>query len=329
MRLGTIHSFEDVPGQEIGHEILYSSGIEQIVRSEEVGYDWVNLTEHHVTDDGYCPALMPVLGALATATETIGLSTGMVILTLHHPIRIAEEAAVVDLISGGRLTLGIAAGYRELEFEAFGIPYERRGKRFEESIEILQRSWTGEAFSFDGEIFQIPEVTVRPRPAQRPGPKLWLGGLSNPALRRAALHDSPSFPGSTHDIDECAESLARLIGFREAIGKEGDPGIVLPRLAYIADTTDEARRVALPAITAMFERYVEYGVPPEAKEALSSWDSLDRFVIVGDEEHCAEQVQRYEAIGVTDLLLQFAMPTMDPARAMDATERFPTVLTQT
>src|SRR5258708_37025645 len=118
--------------------------------SVTLGYDWVNISEHHVTDDGYCPALMPVLAAIARRTERLGLSTGMLILPLHNPVRIAEEAAVVDVISGGRLTLGVAAGYRELEFQVLEADFRRRGRRLQESLEVVKLAWPGEPFSYHG-----------------------------------------------------------------------------------------------------------------------------------------------------------------------------------
>ncbi|MBN8870810.1 MAG: LLM class flavin-dependent oxidoreductase [Solirubrobacterales bacterium] len=326
MRLGTVHSFQRLPGSPIHPVDVYESEIEQVVRSEQAGYDWVNLTEHHVTDDGYCPALLPVLGALANATETIGLSSGMLILPLHEPVRIAEETAVVDLLSRGRLTLGLAAGYRVREFEAMGVPFARRGARFEEALEILTLAWRGEPFSYEGEFFQLPEITVTPRPFQQAGPRLWLGGVSGPALRRAARFDSPCFPGATHTIDEARESLARLKEIRREAGQEEDPGMVLPRLAYLADTTAEAREKAWPAIAAMFDRYVAYGSPPELRDALEDWELLDRYVIVGDEEHCRRGIRECHEAGVTDLMLQFALPALEPARAMEAMLGFPALI---
>jgi probable F420-dependent oxidoreductase len=322
VKLGTVHSFEDLPGSPFGHRAVYEAGLEQVVRSEELGYDWVNITEHHVTDDGYCPALMPVLAAMAVKTERIGLSTGMLILPLHHPLRIAEEAAVVDVLSGGRLTLGVAAGYRRLEFDALGSDYTRRGRRLEESIEVLVRAWSGEPFSFGGETISFPEVTVRPRPLQRPHPRLWLGGVSEPALRRAVRHGSPCFPGATSTAGEAAERFARYRQLWLESGGRDEPGLVLPRLAFVGDTLDDARRRALPAIAAMFDRYVAYGNPPEVREALSDWALLDEYAIVGDEERCRAQVDRYAELGVTDLMLQFAMPTLEAAAARESMERF-------
>jgi probable F420-dependent oxidoreductase len=325
LRLGTIHSFESLPGDGAGAAAIYEAGLEQVIRSEEIGYEWVNITEHHVTDDGYCPALMPVLAAMAVRTKRIGLSTGMLILPLHHPVRIAEEAAVIDALSGGRLTLGIAAGYRELEFELFGSDYRSRGRRLDESIEVLLKAWAGEPFAYSGETISFPEIVVRPRPVQRPHPRLWLGGVSKRALRRAVEYDSPCFPGATATLSEVAERFALYNELRAETGADTPGELILARLAFLGDTLEDARKIALPAIGAMFDRYVAYGNPPEVRQALRDWSLLDQYVIVGDEEYCAEQLQRLTDLGVTDLMLQFAMPALPPARAMEAMERFAAV----
>jgi probable F420-dependent oxidoreductase len=322
MKYGVLFSCQDPPGSPIGHPAVYAAALEQTVQAEEQGYDWVNITEHHVAADGYLPAMLPLLTGMATVTNRIGLSTGMLILTLHHPIRIAEEAAVLDVISGGRLTLGVAVGYREVEFAALGVDFATRGRRFKESLEIMALAWSGEPFSYDGEIFQIPEVIVRPTPVQRPGIPLWLGGTTDVALKRAIKHGSPCFPGATDELPKIEEKMTRYDELREQHGSEIPRELVLPRLCVVADTTEEARRRALPGIRAMFETYQSWGLPVDFTQALRSWDLLDELVIVGDAERCAAAVERYAELGTTDLMLQFAMPTVEPAIAAESQARF-------
>jgi probable F420-dependent oxidoreductase len=315
MRYGVLFSCQDPPGSPIGHPAVYRAALDQVADAERQGYEWVNVTEHHVAADGYLPAMLVLLAAMAARTERIRLSTGMLLLTLHDPIRIAEEAAVLDVISGGRLTLGVSLGYREVEFAALGVDYATRGQRFRESLEILQLAWAGEPFSYRGEIFDIPEVVVRPLPVQRPIP-LWLGGTTPVALRRAVRYGSPCFPGATDDF---AVVEARLRSYRE-LGGEGD--LVLPRLAVVADTVEEARRRALPGIRAMFETYQSWGLPVDFSRTLQDWRLLDELVIVGDPARCAETLHRYADLGVTDLMLQFAMPAVQPAVAAESQARF-------
>ena len=322
MRYGVLFSCQDPPGSPIGHPAVYQAALEQVVAAEAQGYEWVNITEHHVAADGYLPAMLALLAAMAVRTQRIRLSTGMLILTLHNPVRIAEEAAVVDILSGGRLTLGVAAGYREVEFAVMQVDYRTRGRRFRESLEILQLAWRGEPFSYAGEIFQFPEVVVRPTPVQRPGIPLWLGGTTPVALRRVVEYGAPCFPGATDDIGVVAQRMQSYDELRSELGARGPRELVLPRLAVVADTREEARRRALPGIRAMFETYQSWGLPVDFSQALRDWDLLDELVIVGDPSHCGEMVERYAALGTTDLMLQFAMPTVEPAVAAESQARF-------
>jgi probable F420-dependent oxidoreductase len=325
MRYGVIFSCQDPEGSPIGHPAVYDSALACAVAAEEQGYDWINVTEHHVAADGYLPALFVLLAAMAAQTERIRLSTGMLILTLHNPLRVAEEAAVLDIISGGRLTLGVAAGYREVEFEAMQVDYHTRGRRFVESLELMRLAWTGEPFTFSGEIFQFPELVVRPVPIQRPAIPLWLGGTTEVALRRVVRRGAPVFPGATDEIAVVAQRMAAYDRLREQL-REAAPcarrELVLPRLAVVADTTEEARRRALPGIRAMLETYQSWGLPVDFTTMLRDWERLDDLVIAGDADHCRACVARYAELGLTDLLLQFAMPTLEPAVIAESQARF-------
>jgi probable F420-dependent oxidoreductase len=324
MRYGVIFSCQDPEWSPIGHPAVYESALACAVAAEEQGYDWINVTEHHVAADGYLPALFVLLAAMAAQTERIRLSTGMLILTLHNPLRIAEEAAVLDIISGGRLTLGVAAGYREVEFQAMQVDYRTRGKRFVESLELMRLAWTGEPFTFSGQIFDFPELVVRPVPIQRPGIPLWLGGTTEVALRRVVRRGAPVFPGATDEIAVVAERMAsydRLCA-EMAPAHPAPRELVLPRLAVVADTTEEARRRALPGIRAMLETYQSWGLPVDFTQMLGDWAQLDDLVIAGDPDHCRACVARYAELGLTDLLLQFAMPTLEPAVIAESQARF-------
>jgi probable F420-dependent oxidoreductase len=327
MRYGVIFSFQDPDDSPIGHVAMYDAALRQVCAAEEQGYAWVNLTEHHFTSDGYLPALIAVLAAMSAVTDTIRLSTGMLLLPLHHPLQVAEETAVLDVLSKGRVTLGVSAGYRRIEFDAFGIDFETRGRRFDESLEVLRLAWSGERFAFNGEFFQIPLIDVRPLPVQRPGIPLWIGGTSESALRRCVSHRSPCFPGSTADIVEIAAITARYDQLRADVGDYTERQLVVPRLAVVADTVDEARKRALPAVHYMFQTYQSWGVPYDFSDYLQNWSRLDELVIVGDEARCAELAQLYAEMGTTDLLLQFALPTIPPTLASESQVRFSRIFT--
>lgn len=163
----------------------YREILDLVRLAETLGFDSAWVSEHHGSGDGYMPSLLPTLAAFAAATERIKLGTGVILTPFHHPLRLAEDAATVDVISGGRLILGLGLGWREEEFRMFGVPLRERVRRTVETIDILRRAWSGERFSFQGKAFSLDRVQVTPPPATPGGPPIWLGGTTEPAIRRA------------------------------------------------------------------------------------------------------------------------------------------------
>ena len=163
----------------------YRETLELVRLAERVGFDSAWVSEHHGSSDGYLPSLLPMLAAFAAVTERIELGTGVVLTPLHDPLRLAEDAAVVDQLSGGRLILGIGNGWREEEFRMFGASRAQRGARTEETIEVLRRAWTGRRFSFEGQTLRYDRVKVTPPPARPGGPPILLGGYDRKAVVRA------------------------------------------------------------------------------------------------------------------------------------------------
>ncbi|MGH2573767.1 MAG: LLM class flavin-dependent oxidoreductase [Actinomycetota bacterium] len=173
------------PGSERTYAQEYREILDLVRLAETLGFDSAWVSEHHGSGDGYMPSLLPTLAAFAAATERIKLGTGVLLTPFHHPLRLAEDAATVDMISEGRLILGLGLAWREEEFRMFGVPIRERVRRTVETIEILRRAWSGERFSFQGRAFSFDQVKVTPPPVQPEGPPIYLGGTAEPAIRRA------------------------------------------------------------------------------------------------------------------------------------------------
>lgn len=166
---------------------LYADTLDTIAWTESVGFDGAWVPEHHGADDGYIPSPMVTLGAIAARTSRMRIGTGVALAPLYHPVRFAEEAAVVDILSGGRLELALAIGYRRRETAAFGVDFTRRGARFDEFLEIVQRLWAGETVSFEGKHFSVQDARIMP-PAPRGRIPLYIGGFAEKALARVARY---------------------------------------------------------------------------------------------------------------------------------------------
>jgi probable F420-dependent oxidoreductase len=216
----------------------YRETIDLVRLAESVGFSSAWVSEHHGASDGYLPSLLVMLAALAEATSEIALGTGVILTPLHDPIRLAEDAAVVDNLSGGRLVLGLGLGWREEEFRMLRIPIRERRARLEETIEILRRAWTGERFSFEGSVFGFDRVRVTPPPARPGGPPVLLGGYVRDAFRRAGVLGD----GHITDAEDPAALLEAVSTMDRAATESGkDPSslrLVLTRNAFVSESGD-------------------------------------------------------------------------------------------
>ena len=285
MRFGIWHDFRNPPRWHRPYDVLYGENLEQIAWTEELGFESVWLSEHHVTDEGYLPSVFPMLAAIAQRTTRMRIGSAILLGPFQHPIRFAEDVAVLDQLSGGRLEVGIGLGYRRAEFEALGVPIGERARRSEELVEVARRVWA------DG--------TVTPPPLQQPEPPFWIGGSRPAAARRAARLGCNFMPDAytPSDVIELYRSLA-------------DGEVSINPSVYVGEWEDVAEHFLY-----QYNRYREWS----GGRTLASADDLprDRF-IVGDPEEVAAGIG---AIGLRtgcDRLFFWARP---PGLAIDLANR--------
>ncbi|MDX6324121.1 MAG: hypothetical protein QOK15_475 [Nocardioidaceae bacterium] len=249
---GVFYDFRNPAGEPWGR--VYRENLEQIRWLDSAGdVDGVSLTEHHFVGDGYSPSTMALATAVGAVTSRLAIMTNIIQLPLHHPLRIAEDALTADIISGGRFRLGVAAGYRAIEFDAFGVRTSQRGTRMDEGIEIIRRAFTGEKMSFTGRHWDIPPVTVTPGPIRPGGPELWIGGTAAPAIARAARHGDGFL----------ASQDRHVTAFNEAADEAGRPEVKgrTARTArlLVAPEPDTAIAMLGGALLHQVNQYVEFG----------------------------------------------------------------------
>jgi alkanesulfonate monooxygenase SsuD/methylene tetrahydromethanopterin reductase-like flavin-dependent oxidoreductase (luciferase family) len=184
VRFGLWADFRNPSRWERPFEAYYAQALDQIAWGEELGYRSVWLTEHHFAEDGYTPSPLVLAAAIAARTRHMVIGTSLMVLPLHDPIRLAEDAATLSILSGGRFHLGVAIGYREVEFAAFCRPLSHRTSLMEEGVELIRRAWAGESLQCDGKRWQLPDVRATPVPEHKP--LLLIGAMAEPAIDRAA-----------------------------------------------------------------------------------------------------------------------------------------------
>lgn len=284
----------------------FREALEEAVYGEELGFDSVWLEEHHSIRNHYWPSPLMALAGIATRTKKVLLGTDIVVLPFYHPVRVAEDAAMLDVISGGRVILGAAIGYRPPEFELYDIRLGDRGARYVEMLKIIRALWTQEHVEYGGRFFKI-KGCIEPRP-EHPIP-IWLGGWGELSLKRAAQFGDAWVPGPTANLEKLLNARGQYRQFLTDAGK--NPVAVptpLTREVVIAETRERAWELA--------EKYVmvnyrdEYGggwkhpligsqdQTPVALEFLSR----DRFIL-GNPDDCISQIKHFvETFGVDHLI---------------------------
>lgn len=232
-RLGVWYDFRNPVEYRQPWPQLYRELLDQASYAEELGFDSIWLSEHHFTDEGYLPSMPAVLGALSERTSQVRLGTAVLLAPLHHPLKLAEDLAVVDQLCGGRLDVGLAPGYRPKEFSVLDVPKRERGARTDETVELLRLAWKGETFSYSGRHFQFSDVVVTPPPAQQPGPPIWIGGSSVASARRAARYGLAFMPdsGAGPEVYEA---------YHAGLPAEVAPRISTNRVLFAAQSTEAA-----------------------------------------------------------------------------------------
>jgi alkanesulfonate monooxygenase SsuD/methylene tetrahydromethanopterin reductase-like flavin-dependent oxidoreductase (luciferase family) len=228
---------------------VYDSALEQMLAAEDLGYHSVWIAEHHFNDYGLCPTPPVLASFLAARTRTLRLGMGVSLLPLHHPVDLAEQLAVLDVVSDGRLDVGIGRGGTLQDYQTFQSDREESRWRVEEGIVLMQKCWSGQPFDFRGRFHSAEQLHVRPRPVQRPYPPLFIAANSEDSVRSAARLGLPTLSSFFVPIAELAR---RRSVYREEALSAGHAAVEIDRLeqlawgmrvVHVAESRAEALRV--------------------------------------------------------------------------------------
>ena len=309
MKVGVLQFFS-WPGRHGPLEDVYARALERIEIMDRGGFDAVWLAEHHFTTFSVCPSVH-MLGTLAAArTRRLRIGTAVSLAALYHPLRLAEEVALLDMLSGGRVNWGAGRGFAHSEFNAFGVPPEESAERFREAVEIVLKAWTQERFSFQGTHFNFDDIEVLPKPLQQPHPPIWMAATSESAIDWAASRGFSILMdphASLKDLGDKRRHYARKLA--EAGFSDEGRDIPMARLLALAPTAGEAEAVARRGAQWLVESYAG---PQHAhrKSMQRTYDGkdptqyyVDSVILHGTPESVVEQIGRLkEEIGLNYLM---------------------------
>lgn len=300
---------------EGGH--YYREFFAEVMLGEELGFESVWLEEHHGVKNHYWPSPLMGLTGVANHTERILLGTDILVMPFYHPVRVAEDAAMLDVISNGRFILGTAIGYKPDEFALYRVQMEKRGERFAEAICLIKELWSKDEVTFNGKHYQVPGLRIEPKPIQRPHPPIWIGGWGKLALGRAASIGDAWLPGPTASLEKLVEAREIYLSNLEALGIDPSSRVhPLTREVVIAESDAVAQEMAEKHVLINYRD--EYGggtwkhplIGNEDPASVSEFEAISqaRF-LVGSPDTIIEQIQWFQSsITVDHLIFRLYFP---------------------
>ena len=317
LRVGVCYDFRNPPDSGVSDQVLYSEILEQVAWLDQIGADLVWFTEHHFVEDGYLPSWIPVAGAMSSVTKHVRFGTDICLMPFNHPVRLAEDLAVLDNLSGGRVEVGLGMGYAPHEFRGFGFPVSRRVSLMEEGIEVLQKCFSGERFSYQGKRYQFEDVVITPGYVQEGGPPLWVAAMSEAGAMRAAHYDTHFLPQGLK-----ANSYDPWIDKLQSTGRNpADYRVGIIRSILVTEDRDkdwQAVRAAERYRMALYQRFFEEsgeGFGEKGEPVPQTW-------IVGDVDECVAELTKFILdFGITDIVSMAVPPGMRAEQMGDSLEK--------
>lgn len=303
--------------------------MQQIMIAEKYGFDTAFVAEHHFVEDGWVPSPRIMCAAIAVLTKKIRIGTDIVLLPFYHPIHVAEDSAVLDLLSNGRFILGVGLGNRKEEFDAFGIPFKQRKSRFEEAIPLVRRLLAESSVNHSGRYFNFANIQITPKPVQKPSPPIWIAAeKSEEAVKRAArLGDawvpSPMIPyGILKRFNKVYMDTLKEVGKNtdtqeRPIRKEG----------YVSTDSETAWQESKDGFLYLYGKdYFRWGalwdddgkplVPSEADFSQYIEVLRRRFMLGSPDDFIAEAERYHKEVGADNILLRVQLPGLSHEKVM-------------
>ena len=284
MKFGVLQFFS-WPERRVALETVYDRALQRIDVMDRSGYDAVWLAEHHFTSYSICPSVHLMGMHVAGRTQNLRIGTAVSVAPLYHPLRLAEEVAMLDVLTGGRVNWGAGRGFDPVEFEAFDVPLENSKERFREAVDIVLAAWQNERLTWESPNWRFEDVEVLPKPAQKPHPPVWVASSSPDSLQWAAERGYTAMLGPHASFNQIA---IHRENFRKTLGANGHSfagrEIPMARLIAVADTDNEAEQIARRGAAWIIEAY---------KNASKGMANPVATVEVGGQARELDPIERY------------------------------------
>jgi alkanesulfonate monooxygenase SsuD/methylene tetrahydromethanopterin reductase-like flavin-dependent oxidoreductase (luciferase family) len=317
LRIGVCYDFRNPSTSGVRDKVLYAEILQQVKWLDQIGADLVWFTEHHFVDDGYLPSWIPVAGAMAALTSKVRFGTNICLMPFNHPIRLAEDLAVLDNLSDGRVELGLGMGYAPHEFRGFGLPVSHRLSLMDEGIEVLQQCFSGERFSYRGKRYQFEDVKITPGYVQAGGPPLWIAAMSEAGAARAARFGVNYLPQGLkrRAYDPWISALS------DAGRKPSDHRVGIIRSILVTD--DKSTDWAMVRAAEIYRMEIYQQFFAESGEGLGEvGEPIPQTWIIGNVDHCvAEIVNFVKAFNITDIVTMAVPPGLRAEQMAPSLER--------
>ena len=324
-----LHSADKGPAEEV-----YANALEQAKLADDLGFEGIWLAEHHFSSYGYSPNPLTFAVKVADHTKHVRIGTAVVVLPLYHPLRLAEEIALSDQLTGGRLDVGLGRGYQRYEFERLGLNLDDSRPLFDEALEIILGALTQESFSYEGKYYQIPETTIFPRPLQKPHPPFWIAAQSPPSIVDAVQRGYNCITGGSSAPS--GRVLQSWEVFRDAVNEAGlswPQEFTIQSQVHVAENDETARAQtqnalwhlrSAGALRANTQKVVA-GLAIEQPQPNEPDPNLmyDEWLLFGDAETTKRKLQRLlDITGITYLNCVFAIGRLEHKEVLKSMERF-------
>lgn len=292
--------------------------------ADRLGYDSVTKTAHYSAHPFQMLQLVPMLARFAAEAPNMRLNAGVLLLPLLSPLHVAEEFATLDVITGGKIILGVGLGYRDVEFKAFGVPRSQRARRFEANLIAIKRLWTEDKVQMKTPYFELDGASCSPQPLQKPHPPIWVGANADPAVERAARLGDCWYIGPAVEIGALERQLDLYKRALDGAGKPFPAELPMRREVFVAKNREEAIRLCAPYLGAKYKAYHSWHQEmPEGDRGLGqSFEDLirDRFIIGSPDEVAEQIVALHRRLGVNHVVMSTEWAGMPETLAVETIE---------